>query len=54
MKEISHTITVTLEHAYDSQKECDETVKYMIENGYVVIKEYHDVWEYYRKFEQVV
>lgn len=54
MELISKKIIDTVERAYNSQSECDEDVAKMKDEGYAVVSDHHDIYEFYRKFEKKI
>lgn len=54
MKELSFQIKTIIERAYDSQKECEADEIDMKEKNFEVIGYYHDVYAFYRKYQNIL
>ena len=53
MKTITDEKIHFIEYAYDSEEEYNNHLKLMINNGYELVSDYHDIYLFFGKFKKV-
>lgn len=50
MEQMSEQKLHIIERGYENEEECNKDVDSMLQNGFKVESDYHDMYLYYRKF----
>ena len=54
LKELSFSIITFIELAYDNEEKCKNYENGMMENKFKVIEDSHEIYQYYRKYSNML